>query len=74
LTGFVLDLTENLVFNHYYEPFLGGGAVFFALHPRKATISDANDELIHTYITLREHTEDVIMTLKAFDNTSGFYY
>lgn len=74
LTGFVLDLTENLDFNHYYEPFVGSGAIFFALHPGEATISDSNEELIHTYITLREHTEDVIMTLKTFENTKDCYY
>lgn len=74
LTGFVLNLTENLDFNHYYEPFVGGGAIFFALHPREATISDSNEELIHTYITLREQTEDVIMTLKTFENTRDCYY
>ena len=74
LTDFVLSLTKDLNFNHYYEPFLGGGAVFFALKPQNAILSDVNTELIHTYITLREKPEEVISVLKTFQNESECYY
>jgi DNA adenine methylase len=48
----------------YYEPFLGGGSVFFALRPRQAVISDVNKDLINTYRVVRDRTPDVISRLK----------
>ena len=36
-------------YNHYFEPFLGGGSAFFHLMPQEATICDINGELINTY-------------------------
>jgi DNA adenine methylase len=61
-------------FNNYHEPFIGGGAIFFHLLPHKAYISDLNEELIHTYIQVRDNIEDVIKYLKQFKNTRTDYY
>lgn len=41
-------------YTKYFEPFLGGGAVFFSLAPNNALISDINPELINLYIVMRD--------------------
>ena len=42
----------------YYEPFLGGAAIFFALNPTKAVLSDVNVGLINLYESVRgQHLE-----------------
>jgi DNA adenine methylase len=55
-------------FGTYYEPFLGGGAVFFYLverHPRfNAVLSDINEELITAYRVVKEDVEELIKHLK----------
>lgn len=47
----------------YYEPFLGGGAVFFAYHPAKAILADLNSALIATYRTVKSNVDAVISGL-----------
>ncbi len=44
----------------YYEPFIGGGAMFFDLAPRHAVIGDANTELINCYRMVRNDPGEVI--------------
>jgi len=58
----------------YYEPFLGGGAIFFALQPDKAVLSDINDELINTYIQIRDEPESLTKILKSLKNNEHDYY
>ena len=40
-------------FRHYYEPFVGGGALLLELLPIHATINDSNKELMYVYKCLR---------------------
>ena len=48
----------------YFEPFVGGGAVFFDLQSKNATISDLNSELITAYSVIRDNVEPLIESLK----------
>lgn len=61
-------------FNRYYEPFAGGAALFFALQPGVAVLSDNNPDLINCYIQVRDHPEEVIAHLKKLKNTEHDYY
>ncbi|MXX31310.1 MAG: DNA adenine methylase [Chloroflexi bacterium] len=53
----------------YYEPFLGGGALFFALQAegrfRRAVLSDSNKELVNAYVQVRDNVEGLIRALKV---------
>lgn len=51
-------------FDTYCEPFLGGGALFFALKPEKAYLSDINFYLVITYRAVRDDVDKVIANLK----------
>jgi len=47
----------------YHEPFVGGGALFFAVAPRRATLSDNNAELVHCYGQIRDDVSGVLEAL-----------
>ncbi|MDJ0591277.1 MAG: Dam family site-specific DNA-(adenine-N6)-methyltransferase [Pleurocapsa sp. MO_226.B13] len=53
-------------YNTYHEIFLGGGALFFDLQPKKAILSDINKELVNAYICLRDFPHIVIQLLEDF--------
>jgi DNA adenine methylase len=54
-----IDSLLPSAYERYLEPFLGGGAVFFHLSPRRAILSDSNKELINVYRCLRDHVEEI---------------
>jgi DNA adenine methylase len=59
----VKALVSQIRFRRYIEPFVGGGALFFLLTPRRALLSDLNKELVDTYIAVRDEPEAVIKRL-----------
>lgn len=52
------------VYDTYYEPFLGGGALYFSVQPASAFLSDVNFHLIITFLTVRDDVENLIKLLK----------
>ena len=79
-TQLVDELTRRLPanFGAYHEPFIGGGALFFALYRagriRRAILSDLNAELIDTYTAIRDCVVQVIQRLARFPHAKDFYY
>ncbi len=56
----LFDSTKNT----YFEPFVGGGAVFFDLLPKHAVLSDMNNELVTTYNVIKNDVESLVKSLK----------
>lgn len=57
----------------YYEPFVGGGAVFLDLLPEKAILSDMNSELVITYNVIKNDVKNLIKTLKKYKYNKEFF-
>jgi DNA adenine methylase len=75
LITYLKKIIDNLDYENYYEPFLGGGAIFFALESRHYSyLSDLNPELIKAYITIRDNPNEVIDILQNYVNTEIEYY
>src|SRR5207247_10335086 len=58
--------------SNYSEPFLGGGALFFAICAKdtsfKAHLSDINNELINTYRVIKDKPDELIQLLSEFQH------
>ncbi|MGL6343392.1 MAG: DNA adenine methylase [Waterburya sp.] len=61
-------------YEQYFEPFLGGGAVFFFLNPKQAYLLDVNSELINTYCVVRDYVDELIDDLKRHIYNKDYYY
>jgi DNA adenine methylase len=62
----------------YFEPFLGGAAVFFRLAAgrrfRRAVLADANPELVNCYKAIRDDVDGVVTELRRYRNDRALYY
>lgn len=66
-------------YNHYFEPFIGGGAVLFELQPENAVINDINASLMNTYKIIVGSPQEFIESVKKLDSQIGddgkaYYY
>jgi DNA adenine methylase len=60
-------------FKTYHEPFLGGGALFFALRPAKAVLADNNLRLVRAWRGVRDDVETVIALLQTYPHDREFF-
>jgi DNA adenine methylase len=60
-------------YGDYYEPFVGGGALFFALAPARAYLNDANEELVNCYAVVRDRVDELLRALAEHVNTAEHY-
>lgn len=55
-------------YSNYWEPFIGGGALFYSLRPYlepgTCHISDANHLLVQTYLAVKNNLEEVLVALR----------
>ncbi len=63
----------NPTTNTYYEPFVGGGAVFFDLLPKNAELSDLNNELVTTYHVIKNNVDELIQSLQKHIYDKEYY-
>ena len=58
----------------YFEPFIGGGAMFFNLAPKSAVVSDINEDLINVYSCVRRDVDALIEDLRRHRYDKEYYY
>jgi DNA adenine methylase len=63
----------NIKTGRYFEPFVGGGAVFFDLLPEKSFLSDLNSELVITYNVIKNDVDRLINSLKKYEYEKEFF-
>ena len=71
----MFELLNNIPknYNRYFEPFVGGGALFFELRHDNAYISDINKELINLYQVVRDNVNEIITDLQKHDISKEYF-
>jgi len=63
----ILELVPKNI-NTYYEPFNGGGAVYFNIEAKKYNISDINNELVNLYDNIKNNSTKLFKELKKIQD------
>lgn len=72
---YMSNIVQDLQIEHYHEPFLGGGAIYFSMdHRKRSYLSDANPQLINTYMQVKNNPEKLIELFSQMPNTENDYY
>lgn len=71
----MFELLKNMpeTYNRYFEPFIGGGALFFELQPQNGYISDMNEELINLYTVVRDDVYELIEDLNKHKVSKEYF-
>lgn len=71
----MFELLKNMPksYNRYFEPFIGGGALFFELQQEQAYISDMNEELINLYSVVRDNVYELIKDLNKHEVSKEYF-
>ena len=62
------------LYERYYEPFVGGGAMYFSLQAEHSVVSDLNGELINAYQVVKDSVEELIQSLHQHVNEKDYFY
>lgn len=62
------------IYGRFIEPFFGGGALFFAVHPVGGIIADSNPELVNLYRSVAADVDGVMAQLYRYENTEDVFY
>jgi DNA adenine methylase len=72
--AYITDLIRPHLTGRYFEPFLGGGAVFFHLSPPTAVLGDRNADLIAAYRSVRDFPQRVEALLRRMPVEKSYFY
>lgn len=75
-TQLLPELTSRIPsdFSKYFEPFIGGGALFFHLQSEESTLIDINEELTNAYTVIKYKTNELIADLQQHIYEKDYYY
>lgn len=74
IVPYLKEIIDPSLINNYFEPFLGGGAVFFSFDFTHAVLSDKNKNLINAYKIVKDYPDEIIDRLKKIQVDKNTYY
>jgi len=69
----IFPILRDIQWDRYIEPFVGGGAIFFAVAPKVAVLADINPGLINAYRQVRDRCSEVVRILKRMPVSQEVY-